>query len=45
MFEGKIRKYKISSSDLRNADVIILDGIVYKDRYHSINGYGGSFSL
>ena len=44
MYEDKIRKYKISSEDLREAEVIILDGIVYKDRHHSTENYGGMFS-
>lgn len=35
-----IKKYKISSKDGAEAGVIILDGIVLKDRYNPLQGEG-----
>lgn len=43
--QEKIKKYKVSSEDLRTAEVIILDGVIYKDRHHCTEKYGGLVSL
>ena len=35
--QSLIRKYKLSSNALQQADLVVLDGFVCKDRYNDIN--------
>lgn len=39
-----VKKYKLTSSDLMEADLIILSGLIIKDRETPIN-LGGNFSI
>ena len=40
-----IIKYELTSKDLMYASVIILDGLLIKDREHPITEFEGSFDL
>ena len=40
-----IRKYRLTAKDLIHSEVIILDGLLIKDREHSITELEGNFDL
>jgi len=43
--EQEIRKYGLTSKDLGEASLIILDGLLIKDREYPITGLEGSFDI